>query len=63
MKTVIVKCRAEDTVAYIINKYKEKSGDKSMFKNFFYEGVNLFPGYTIADSGLYDNAVIEVKYN
>ena len=63
MKPIIVQCRVEDTVSYIINKYKEKSGDKSMFKNFFYEDVNLFPGNTIGESGLYDNAVIEVKYN
>ena len=63
LEPVIVKCKPNDLVAYIIEQYRKKSGDKSRYKKFIFEEFNLFPGMTIANSGLYNNAEIYVYKN
>ena len=63
LEPVVVKCRPNDLVAYIIEQYRKKSGDKSRYKKFIFDDFNLFPGMTIANSGLYNNAEIYVYKN
>ena len=63
LEPVIVKCKPNDLVAYIIEQYRKQSGDKSRYKKFIFEEFNLFPGMTIANSGLYNNAEIYVYKN
>ena len=63
LEPVVVKCRPNDLVAYIIEQYRKKSGDKSRYKKFIFDDFNLLPGMTIANSGLYINAEIYVYKN
>ena len=63
LESIVVKCRPNDLVAYIIEQYRKKSGDKSRYKKFIFENFNLFPGMKIADSGLYNGAEIYVYKN
>ena len=56
----MVQCKSGDKVSKIINKYRNRSGDRDTSKKFIFNGFALNPDLTAVEAGLNNNATIYV---
>ncbi len=57
---IIIECTLYDRIAQLIEKYKEKTGDYSQNKFFFYNNNLLLPELTVEQEKLIDGCTIRV---
>ena len=58
-----VECYPYEKVFFIIDKYRNISGDYDPYKKFIYNATNLSPNLTVNEAGLSNNANILVVSN
>ena len=57
---IMVQCMPEEKVSEVIEKYRNKSGDRDTTKNFIFNVFALNPDLTAVEAGLHNNATIYV---
>ena len=57
---IMVQCMSDEKVSEVIEKYRNKSGDRDPTKKFIFNAKNLAPSLTVAEAGITNNANIFV---
>ena len=57
---IVIKCSLNDTIASLIEKYKEKKGNSFEDSTFMFENKELIPDLTVEKTNLYNNCKIKV---
>ena len=57
---ITIQCQANEKVSTIINRYRNKSGDREQKKKFIFNAKVLNPTLTASESGLANNSTIHV---
>ena len=61
---IMIQCRLEEKVSDIIQRYRNKVGDRGQEKKFIFNAKNLSPSLSLAEAGINNNAnifVVETK--
>ena len=57
---IMVQCMSDEKVSEVIEKYRNKSGDRDPTKKFIFNAKNLAPSLSVAEAGITNNANIFV---
>ena len=57
---IMVQCMPDDKVSSVIDKYRNKSGDKDPTKKFIFNAKNLVTSLSVSEAGITHNANIFV---
>ena len=61
-KPVLIECKTREKVSSLIEKYRNKSGDRDDNKKFIFNAKNLNLSLTVAEAGITNNANIFVAF-
>ena len=55
-----IKCKTDEKVSEIIEKYRTKSGDYDLTKKFIFNARELHPNLSVAEVGIYNQSNVFV---